>query len=122
MKAGRELDALIARHVFGIACQPVRVLTGSGFRDDIGYVEPARVMHDGREGVEAKAIPHYSTDIAAAMTVVEQMRPKSFVRMDIGHAINVQTYTPGYEETRAETLPLAIGLAALKVFKVAVPA
>ncbi len=113
MKAGRELDALVAEKVMGIEL----TITSQGhpyFRDGTLLRVP---------------IAHYSTDIAAAWQVVEKMR-------DLGYWCQMRNefeahdgpdcwagFTPhsttGWNGrpdhwTQAETLPLAICLAALK--------
>lgn len=71
LKAGRELDALIADKVMGWSRDDQY---GAAFVDDCGnrlWLEPSR-------GFEAQydphpVMPHFSTDIAAAWTVLERM-------------------------------------------------
>ncbi len=92
MKAGRELDALIAEKVFGKICP--------GFEFD--YVGP-----------------HYSTQIADAWLVVEKMWDLGGFRVAI-IAVDDGQYECDFDDMRAtftlqaDTAPLAICLAALK--------
>jgi hypothetical protein len=99
MKAGRELDALVAEKVMGLP--PVYGPTG--------------IKWDG-------PIPAYSTDIAAAWEVVERIKgsqPESTFSIEwIGTQWRVdfvyQNYDWYNEGDQADTAPHAICLAALK--------
>ena len=65
MKAGRELDAMIADKVMGWTEQP--------------YSRPPSHWQD-EEGYTILTLPNFSTDIAAAWQVVERMRRFSDLR------------------------------------------
>jgi len=109
MNAGRELDSLIAEKVFGLSPDEC----GQWFHSDDGvwrsYPELA-----------------YSADIAAAWMVVEKLGNwRGFTFLIIQHA-DAQHWQAGWYEldcdgyesrisAEAETVPLAICLAALKV-------
>ena len=96
MNAGRELDALVAEKV-------------------MGWKDPSPVF-GLMEDVEGNANfpPDYSTSIAAAWRVVEKWQGDITVDRRNEH-FKVTFYKPSYEyEVWAETLPLAICLAALK--------
>jgi hypothetical protein len=110
MKAGRELDALIAEKVMGIEPWPGRP---GVFRAPI--VPP---------GVEPKPClpPEYSTDIAAAWKLVEKFTREE-VKIDIRNShsnkaqwtvIIAKSPKDAWDLTQADTAPLAICLAALK--------
>ncbi len=73
MDAGRDLDRIVAEKIFGLTVKPIRVVDGRDITPDIGTVSEPYKMGDGRMGVEAKAIPAYSTEIADAWEVVRWM-------------------------------------------------
>lgn len=108
MKPGRELDALIAEKVFGLPQSTWR--DGEDHRDEDGV---------GVVVLGVRPDP-YSTDIAAAWTVVEKLdllRNHSFERSPDGlYEIGVLYSDDGYWEVygSAPTAPHAICLAALK--------
>lgn len=111
MKPGRELDALVAEKVMGIKLPTALIYRPCDVPDP-------KVLDD-------IILPHFSTDIAAAWEVVEKM--KSFqLNLSNGNGYwacffkdntkNGEWSCPTtitYES--AETAPLAICLAALKV-------
>lgn len=119
MNAGPELDALIATKVMGWTRGISDVCNVLGWRtpDSIW-------VHD------ADGVPHYSTDIAAAWEVVEQLKAhKDYVSFGLTDDSNSSTATfanfegvwfagfglgVGGECVGAATAPLAICLAALK--------
>lgn len=115
MKPGRELDKLIAERVLGW----VTLLPGSNTQ--VGLFSP------------------YSTDIAAAWQVVEKLVDMGYVvsicwgpggdgqryasiqmQLDIALAADLAFRNPRDMDAVAETVPLAICLAALKAFNVEV--
>jgi hypothetical protein len=108
----RELDALVARHVFG---------------HDVRYWE----AYQGNERpsywdeTDGCAVPAYSYDIAAAWQVVEKLAPSepwagvhfNLYRCAHGYQATFEGGADGEEwkaEECADTAPLAICLAALK--------
>lgn len=111
VQAGRDLDALVAEKVMG-------------WRWSGRYlVPPADVetsFWDGscnRDGVP-RFLPRYSTDISAAWGVVEKLRDE-VAFLDIlpaadHYIVKIQS-AHGTDYVTAETAPLAICLAALKV-------
>ena len=113
MKAGRELDALVAEKVFGQKLFRGAVVYGNWSPQDDGY--------DGY----VCDVPRYSTDIAAAWKVVEQLetgtdddlpmlihlfqdcdRWKCCVHLQYDHILMATAWE--------DTAPLAICIAALK--------
>lgn len=108
LKAGRELDALVAEKVMG--WESVGPLDDDP--SDIIGVPP---------GMECPTVPHYSTSIEAAWKVVERLRPDFNVVLEcVSYEYNCHVNPPGSSGTlnhvhaRAPTVPLAICLAALK--------
>ena len=111
MKAGRDMDALVAEKVMG---------------DTDAYYLP---LGEGELNVAAR-VPRYSTDIAAAWQVVEKFGYSPSIHVFRSHGgkwgckislssdPNVDAEYFGF----AETAPLAICLAALKKAGVEVPA
>ena len=107
LKPGRELDALIAEKIFGWSLDPNRA------SDDICWLMPPGGWH------VAKSVPQYSTDIAAAMEVVEKLSEYgwhfSLTRTADGSV--VAFFHKDWfrrNEKLIETAPHAICLAALK--------
>lgn len=78
MDAGRELDALVATHIFGY-----RVAT----KASLGYVRTddylCQTDHDGKWG----HLDEYSTDIAAAWLVVERFGLSVLSIREEGHVV-----------------------------------
>lgn len=122
MKAGRELDALVAEQVMGL---------------DVHWSssnEPLLTVRSAPNAHHHKELPPYGTDIAAAWEVVEKVGGKAYVEMGLrndagdgadwcatfGHA---EGNTKWIEDggAFAETAPLAICLAALKAVGAEVP-
>ena len=114
MKAGRELDALIAEKVLGL----------SGVRDGKSWLYGDNWTHN-KEGVLC-LVPHYSTQIADAWLVVEKLHNDSvgIIRVSNGdgdsYDCDILPYLPkemdgcSHAHITAESWPLAICLAALK--------
>lgn len=126
MKAGRMLDALVAEKVFrwtwqlttmvGATDEKVWMLVPPG-DDWINYMPvqykfemltPTRIVPDG-------LLPHYSTDIAAAMAVLEMFAWYSIVKHDNG---GYQVQVINCATAVAPTLPVAICPAALRAYGV----
>jgi len=112
MKAGRELDALIAEKVMDEKI-------GSGHRSMIvhgPFEECDCISHD-----EAGVLPRYSTQIADAWLVVEKMRERSFRWVINSENHNWDIYLEdrrmGRGEGHTTTAPLAICLAALNAME-----
>jgi hypothetical protein len=64
MKAGKELDALVAEKVFGWKRLPMTLANG----------QPSyRLVSPGHSAEPADPVPNYSTNPAAAWSVVEKM-------------------------------------------------
>jgi hypothetical protein len=120
--AGRETDVLVAEKIMKLTVKPITVIGPGGARADFGTVGAPRTMQDGRTGVAAEAIPHYSTDIAAAWMVFEWIRdllgPE--VTVVVGYSHETEQYFCQDNDAQlgvdagAETAPLAICRAALK--------
>jgi hypothetical protein len=104
MEAGRELDALVATAVFGLTMEPG---DDPFFMDEYGWPE---------------SVPRYSTDIASAWLVVEEMNAADWqflLRQNWCHrwfATFLKPEHPGDSkgwDASADTPQLAICLAAL---------
>jgi len=135
MEAGRELDALVAEKVMGWYVEHVppidsddiwvtRFYRGSG---DAAHLSGRRTISD-----LVSAVPHYSTDIAAARRVVNAMAERGywcqlrnpFEKYGKGdywagftpHSTTGWNGTPDHW-TPAESMELAICLAALETMK-----
>ena len=109
MKAGRELDALVAEKVMEWEW---RGLSHGWYHGE------------GRLFLDEDELPHYSTQIADAWLVVEKLVGDGFY-VDIGvqedraqvqlETLTDRSWTIRVGSTEAPTAPLAICLAALKV-------
>ena len=129
MKAGRELDALVAIAVFGAKHSGTSAAEWMHFPTTGPYADCDCEGH-----MEAQVCPRYSTNIADAWEVVEKLgRWHGFdfmiVMPDPEQTFHLRTYEAGwYEATNdgperrvvsdADTAPLAICLAALKAKEV----
>lgn len=109
MKPGRELDALIAEKVMGLA-----VLNGQIFRYDKSYEKGDIATAVGCP------IPSYSTDMAAAWEVVEKLEGinifKDYPEKNEWHVSFLMCDDFGCDDlcTSSNSAPHAICLAALK--------
>ena len=116
MKAGRELDALIAEKVMGLSVHKRRI---PSILDDFYYIK------HHLSALEDCLVPHYSTKIADAWLVVEEMQAEGWfgsVNITSWKTMpwNVRFWSEhnekkGYYST--DTAPLAICLAALKAIE-----
>ena len=116
LKAGRELDALVAEKVMGRVwavapmTAPIKVLIEPQFKTgDWQELKGGEIASFGN-------LPLYSTDIAAAWEVVEKLRGD---RITVGvtaydRDVECEIHIGGLHTVRAETAPLAICRAALK--------
>lgn len=135
MEAGRELDALVTEKVMG--WQWFKMDTqGLAVGIDHPWANTRSLRPDKSNGVwtlvasldlpmhfDNRCIPHYSTNIAAAWLVVENLNKREW-RVEIAHTVNsgVDVVIAKWEEGHfggefaewAETAPLAICRAALK--------
>lgn len=97
----RQIDALIAKHIMGLEVT------------DNTYAAPIAVDYGVGEGGFDGPLLKYSTDIKAAWEVVEKF-DYYIIQADCGrYRVNL---TPEYEwyDARAQSVPMAICLAALK--------
>lgn len=99
LPAGRELDAVVCEH--------------------LGYELSQRGGHYRIKPDNWTPVPNYSTDLSAAWTLVEKLREKwgvCRIEVSVKYA-HVEFCQPSHEvQGMAETLPLAIARAALRVF------
>ena len=119
MKAGRELDLLVAEHIFGWACTDEIACNKEKHhvdRENLWWVAPGQTRK-----TFACMIPWYSTNISPAWVVVEKMQAKG-IHFSIdayqAHGQNEFGALFGSKERNdaiAGTAPLAICLAALKL-------
>lgn len=137
MKAGRELDALVAEKVMGLpvvwSSEPYVILGGTRREGRFPYLK-GRAHGCDYDWAE---VPHYSTDIGAALTVAEHMHAQGW-HYEVGSHIslddvrwaefargNYDAYDASWEESYdvgAATIPHAICLAALRAVGVEVDA
>lgn len=109
IKAGRELDAVIAEKVMGMALDDIFEHEEMG--DELGWVPISTVP--------LETVPHYSTSIADAWLVVEKLKDTCGFSLD---------YVRGRDKPgrcwfgrafgQGETAPLAICIAAMDALKV----
>jgi Phage ABA sandwich domain len=117
LKAGRELDALVAEKVMGWT--QVRNSKPEGFSSLWRGRPPGNLA-------TLRTIPDYSTDISDAWKVVEKVDNRNGVAREMGVlTASISRYDNGYtvrffnSGVTADTAPLAICLAALKAVAVA---
>jgi competence transcription factor ComK len=103
MKAGRELDALIAEKVMGWKRKTIKL---------VNMVEEQDVLIDPRLKTYSQP-PHYSTNIADAWLVVEKFPQIDICMSKVDDKWNCFIEFADHMAI-AETAPLAICLAALK--------
>lgn len=123
MQAGREMDALIAEKIFGLKVEWEIEYLGE-------QIPSSKQLADKYD--ENGILPLYSTDIAAAWEVVEGVRekfnllmnvhPYSLVAANGGYRVSVNDLHIELDYTTADTAPLAICRAALKALSPALPA
>ena len=138
MEAGRELDALIADKVMGMApCdawRPWNMGSAGGPMVAISY-EDGRCKNGHERGKcysvvmngPAGGCPKYSTDIAVAWSVVEKLNENGWYVWVFSHGAHYGCWMERFDVNKddtvserripaceADTAPLAISLAALK--------
>lgn len=107
MKSGRELDALIAKRFLGWS--------------KVQKIPYCGLVGDPLNLNQLLAVPHYSTDLRAAWEVLEEIKSKLKGEIAISCVnhnmweIFPNWHTDGQSLAEAETMPLAICLAALKL-------
>lgn len=123
---GRELDALIARQVFGVTkiFYPRNYKSGE---DVWGSVNDPHFIKSGKSPrthmIDAKPVPYFSTDIAAAMEVVEKLRTAGWsfactlYEGKLPYASFCKLTAASSRNAEAKSLPEAICLAALQTTK-----
>lgn len=99
MKAGRELDALIAENVF---------------KRKVVYVGGHPHLTEGNDNYLGGDCPHFSTQIADAWLVVEKLPPPYTIGRYNEEWVVTIARDDDTKQGRADTAPLAICLAALK--------
>lgn len=120
MKAGRELDALVAEKVMGC-----KVLNAKTAAPDCGCPpsdEYSNRPHSSNKLGDDRHLQRYTTDMAAAWEIVRHMNMKCdwlfSVRQRKSGAWRAMFFTPDvdgpYFKSIRETMPHAICLAALK--------
>lgn len=106
MKPGRELDALVAEKVMG--WKDIRFGDETSVSGSVGFGLPV-------SGHPRRAFPPYSTDIAAAWAVVEELELPFEIHSDDWHSRwDARFNLDRGEWCQASTAPHAICLAALK--------
>jgi hypothetical protein len=125
MDAGLELEAIIIERIFDVKRSKIRHETGSNYQHYVPSGKPWRTHM-----IDARPVPWFSRDMTAAMQVVEAMAARGFwcqMRTPFRAGADGDGYWAGFTPhsttgwngrpdhwTSAETLPLAICLAALK--------
>lgn len=135
MKAGRELDALIAERVMGWEWwhkgNYSQLIKGGETWPENPYFSLSKGKAQSGSADDS-GMPHYSTDIAAAWLIVEHMRANvpscRALRMEsvpLGYMAAFYSRTNRLDRigafVGAETAPLTICLAALKALNIEVP-
>lgn len=119
MKAGRELDALVAEKVMGWT--PKMISPGDpSLGKRRGWYAP-----DRHADVTDDDLEYYSIDTDAAWKVVEKLNLGSSIAYLPGPKKHTVKFWLGFETkgyAEADTMPLAVCLAALQVKGVEVPA
>lgn len=123
MPAGRECDALIAEKVMGYTLSDLSLLAYPKYK--------LFDIESGEFSGYVKEVPHYSTDIAAALPIAEKLKISlicsedgwyAVVTEDVVHTCNrepnVAKEVHGKYWALADTIPLAICRAALKALGV----
>lgn len=127
MKAGRELDAVVAEKVMGWK-RVVVPKDYDGLNAGVTLLSPtATAIEWAPKGAYQlwHFCPLYSTDIAAAWRVVEKLIEPTIERHGSRWSVTCLREAPQdtrWIEVDADTAPLAICLAALKAVDVEVPA
>lgn len=127
MKAGRELDILIAEKVMGWTREPINPLSIEPDRRGWLNVNGYYFSHPDATTYENEKLPKYSTNIAAAWEVVEKIKMEkcmininedatfSSVQIERFHPLPTGgTWSCIVESSDGESAPHAICLAALK--------
>jgi len=136
MKAGRELDALVAEKVMGwigsvFKGPTLRIGNRYLHEGDPIWTTPEGDLYHRARSIDGSYVgddcPHYSTDIAAAWQVVEKVREKYVINIEIDcENIWVELWQDSTDEPSnykqvadeyGDTAPLAICLAALKAIE-----
>lgn len=118
------MDSRVAIEVMGLSVRPIRTICSRGMIDDIGTVSAPYKMRDGREGVSAKPIPHYSSDNGAACEVMGRMVDLGHVFIVKGDGLRNGDHSPRWTvlcdnmpRVDSDSLPLAICEMALSVME-----
>ncbi len=112
LKAGRKLDVLVAKNVMG----------WTDLREE-EYPETKNVVlrGDNPEKLEYRfAVPYFSTDISAAWKVLEKIQgTNALITIELAERARCMIFESWGRDkrvcTNADTAPLAICLAALKI-------
>lgn len=120
MEASRELDAIVAEKIMGYLwwhrSEGCNQLYEPGSAEWAADMELIPGKHE-TEYPPVLGVPHYSTDIAAAWTLIE--RHPFYVYIARVHGFwQCNFYAPEAFKATADTAPLAICLAALKAAEV----
>lgn len=109
-QAGIEMDMAVCREVFGakrIYCRYGKPWTGAEMASDRAFYIPSGKPWK-THSIDALPVPRYSTDIAAAMTLLDSWHGDWKIRRQNDH-YKVTLYEPSMQGVEwAETLPLAI--------------
>jgi len=111
LKAGRQLDALIAEKVFRLTIE---------WNHTFKEYPPAPITRDGCTNTPWRGIQMYSTDIGSAWQIVTALGEYSFTLIRQAGGFWTCYFVPhdapdAQSREDADTAPLAICLAALKV-------
>jgi hypothetical protein len=105
VKAGRELDLLVADKVM-----------------DLNIWRDGRMIYYKTEGMAYNRVPFYSKKIAAAWLVVEALNRRGLL-IDLASSTDGKTWVCTFEdddqqyEATADTAPLAICLSAIRILR-----
>lgn len=120
MKAGRELDALVAEKVMGW-CWIENDVGQESLQppiEEYAYLSRNHPVFWADDKGYTEIMPKYSTNIADAWQVVEKLRETHWIQVEVGtlNICDIGEYGKGCSTIQevADTIPLAICLAALK--------
>ncbi len=114
MKAGKQLDALIAERIMGLLVRPAHDMEFTSERE---WAYEGNFVITSPEGYSPSLCPSFSTDIAAAWQVIEKLTDYDPQLTQWGYEDGSVGWMCDFEgtEAHAPTVALAICLAALKV-------
>lgn len=112
IEEARKIDCAIAEKVMGLRVYEEAEYLDESWDDNLAMTDDKPTDY----GVMIARIPNYSTDIAAAWTVMERLCELGFIYAISPHTVSLKQFgtDDGWEKTEGVDVPHAICLAALK--------